>query len=159
MKYLMVPVAMSAMMRKNPTRKAMLKVTMSTITKISTILQKGLKMTGQVFPFRLYKLLAFWVFCGLHSVAASSWIGLHDRVFGSGTRANPDAQHPDDTLAPFRGNAKQCNRFVQKRTRSDRQPHPVYRDRLLRIFIYRSNPTSFPSPPRVSRLHHKMCQC
>ena len=35
-------------------------------------------MTGPVFPFPLYKVRVFRVFFGLHGVAASSLIGLHD---------------------------------------------------------------------------------
>ena len=37
-------------------------------------------MTGQVFPFPLYKWLVLRVCFGLPGVAASSLIGLHDRV-------------------------------------------------------------------------------
>ena len=40
-------------------------------------------MTDQVSPFPLYNLLVFRVFLGLCGVAASAWIGLHDRVLVS----------------------------------------------------------------------------
>ena len=40
-------------------------------------------MIGYVAPLPLYKLLVFRVFFGLHSVADSSLIGVHDRVLVS----------------------------------------------------------------------------
>ena len=56
----MVTVAMSAMMRNNPTRK--------------TVVHRKFE-NDQVLPSLLCKLLIFRVFFGLHGVAASSSIG------------------------------------------------------------------------------------
>ena len=64
----MVTVAMSAMMRNNPIRK--------------TVVHRKFE-NDQVLPSLLCKLLIFRVFFGLHGVAASSSIGLYDRVLTS----------------------------------------------------------------------------
>ena len=59
-------------------------------------------MTGQSALFPLNKLLVFMVSCGLHGVAASSLIGLHDRVLTS--VVTPLFKRSNEIL-PFQHNA------------------------------------------------------
>ena len=65
----MVIVAMSAMMRNNPTQKTTLKITMSMMPTMSTALHRELQEGLVKFSFLpLYKLLVFRVLFGLHGV-------------------------------------------------------------------------------------------
>ena len=75
-KYAEVSVAMSAMMKKDPTRTTLMNVTMSMIHYSAT--GSGKRLTTFSFIFPLYNLLVCRVFFGLHGVPASSLIGLHD---------------------------------------------------------------------------------
>ena len=76
---------MIAMMRNNPARKTLLKVTLSIMTTITTVLlgERQSRRTGQILPLSLYKLQVFRVFFVPHGVDASSLFGLHDHILVS----------------------------------------------------------------------------
>ena len=77
----MVTVAMIAMMRNNPTRKTLLKVTMSMVTTVTTVLHRDLENDWSSF-FSTANLLVFRALLDLYGDAASTWIGLYDRALG-----------------------------------------------------------------------------